>query len=95
MKTRITRHNGAMKSPFNAGFHNFCADWVLKDIVTNLSESIPSTFFLPEHVIVRLMLPGASVAQSWFQVCAEKFHRIELIACETQSHPHEMKMVRH
>lgn len=44
---------------------------------------------------MRLMLPLASLAQRWFEMRAQEFHRVQLIGLPAHSHPDEMQMIGH
>ncbi len=94
MGLRITGNDRVRERPLVGLFHQFGAQWIFQDLMTDAGEGVAFPFPRFQDVIVGLMLE-LSRRKVRFQMGAEKRHGVELIRVPTQPHPDKVKMIRH
>lgn len=95
MNIWVAGNDGAAERPISLFANQLIAYRIGQRVKAETRKRVSFPFLLAQDVIVWLMLPLTTVAQSWLKVGAEKLHGVELIALLAYAHPDEMKMVGH
>ena len=95
VKFRISRNNCPAVRPISFILHQLSPYRIGQDIRTRLAKGVSLTLLRPKHTVVWLMLPLTLVAQSGLKVYAQELHCVELVTPLAQSHPNQVKMIRH
>ncbi len=95
MNIRVTRDDSAAVRPINLSLNQFSPYRIRQRVKAKAAKRIPLAFFLPQNVVMWLVLPLTPTAQGRFQMRSQKLHGVELIAFSLHSHPNEMQMIRH
>ena len=95
MKGRVSGNDCSTVRPVALTFDQFIANGIGQRVKAEPREGVSPSFFLAQHVIMRLVLPFATVAQRRLQLRAEKFHGVQLLRRAPHPHPDEVQVVGH
>lgn len=95
MNVRIARNNRSVVRPINLPLCQLRSNGIRQCVKAKADKRIAIAFFLPQNVVVWLVLPFASAAQSRFKMRSQKLHGVELIALTTRAHPDQMQVIGH
>ncbi len=95
MQFRIAGHHRTQKRPVPFPLYQPGSDGIGQGVKTETGKGVAFSFFFAQDMIMRLMLPFASVPQRGFQIDAQEFHGVQLVRVAAQSQPDQMKMIRH
>lgn len=90
MKSQVSGNDGSAEWPVAFALHQFIADGIGERVKAESGKGIPLPFLFAQDVIVRLVLPFATVTQRRFQMGAEEFHGVQLIRLAPHAHPDEV-----